>query len=141
MFVGGEIDERLRGVRIFDHRDAIAGRQAGQERVSRLEMAAFEKVHGRAGFDEYERLRGFVNGKKTGDGLLDAIVEDMKIFALQAFCEFAGRIGDEDADVYTIDADANWLLRGVSLGRGWFLSDNVWLRSKIQSEKKKKQPR
>ena len=98
-------------------------------------MAAFEKIDGRARSDEHERLRGLVNGQKTGDGLLDAVVEDVKIFALQAFREFAGRIGDENADVYAIDVDANGLrlLRGVSLlrgdgllRRGWFLSRDVW---------------
>ena len=109
-------------------------------------MAAREKINGGAGFNQHESLRRFVNGQKTGDGLLDAVIKNMKIFALQAFRELSRRIGNEDADVYAIDADADGqrLLRSLGLLRGnpglrggLFLSLNTWGHNKNQGEEKK----
>ena len=49
----------------------------------------------------------FLNGQKIGDGLLDAVIEDVKIFALQAFDKLSGGIANRNADIDTIDADAD----------------------------------
>ena len=74
-----------------------------------LQMAPFEKINGGAGFDQHEGLRRFLNGQKIGDGLLDAVIEDVKIFALQAFDKLSGGIANRNADVDAIDADADGL--------------------------------
>ena len=109
LLVGSEIHQRLRNVGVFDDGHAVIGRQSAQKRVGSLQVAAFEKINGRAGFDQHEGLRGFLNGQKIGDGLLDAVIEDVKIFALQAFDKFSGGIANRNADVNAIDADANRL--------------------------------
>ena len=70
-------------------------------------MAAFQKVDGRTGLDEHENLSGFFHGEKVGDGLLDAIIENMKALARQTFDKFSRGIGDEDAHVNAINAYAD----------------------------------
>lgn len=75
-------------------------------------MFALEKVDGGAGFDEKKDLGGFVNAEKIRNVLLDAIIEDVEVFAAEACDELAARVGDEDADVDAVNADAN-------VGSGW----------------------
>ena len=48
---------------------------------------------------------------EIGDGLLDAVVEDVEVFAAKTINEIAVGIGDDDADVDAIHADANRLGR------------------------------
>jgi len=70
-------------------------------------MAPLKKIDSGPGFDEKEDLSGLVDGQKIGDGLLDAIVEDVEIFPAKASYELAMGVRDEDADVDAIDTDAN----------------------------------
>ncbi len=70
-------------------------------------MAAFEEVNGWAGFDEQKDLGWIVNVKEIRDGLLSAVVEHVEVLAVQAADEFAAGVGDDDANVYAVHADAN----------------------------------
>jgi hypothetical protein len=56
-------------------------------------VALAEEVDGGAGLDEEEKLRGLFDGEEVGDGLLDAVVEELEIFAAKAFDEAAGAVG------------------------------------------------
>ncbi len=70
-------------------------------------MAAFEKVYRGTSFDEHESLCGLLHIQEIGDRLFHAVVEDVKIFSLKAFGEFARRISYQHADVNAINADAD----------------------------------
>ncbi len=39
--------------------------------------------------------------------MLDAVVEELEVFAAEAFDEVAGAVGDGDADVDAVDGDAD----------------------------------
>jgi hypothetical protein len=80
-----------------------------------------EEDYGGAGFDENEKLRGFFDGQEVGDGLLDVVVEDVEVFAAEAFDEVAGGVGDGDADVDAIDgySDGWGGFLGLSVELGW----------------------
>jgi hypothetical protein len=82
--------------------------------VYSLKMAALEKIDGWTSFDKKKDLGGLVHAKEIGDGLLGAVVEQVEVFAAHAADELAARIGDDDADVDAIHADANV---GSGLGR------------------------
>jgi hypothetical protein len=69
-----------------------------------------------ARFDENEKLRGFFDGQEVGDGLLDVVVEDVEVFAAEAFDEVAGGVGDRDADVDAIDGYSDGPCGFLSLG-------------------------
>lgn len=79
-----------------------------------LKMAALEEVHGGTSFDEEKDLSRLVDAEEIRDGLLNAIVEYLKIFASEASDELSARIGDEDADADAVHADVNV---GRRLGR------------------------
>jgi hypothetical protein len=70
-------------------------------------MAALEKIDRGTSFDEHESLRGLLHIQEIGDRLFYAVVEDVEIFSLEAFGEFARRISYQHADVNAINADAN----------------------------------
>src|SRR6266446_7329404 len=66
-----------------------------------------------------EKLRGLFDGEEVGDGLLDAVVEDLEVVSAEAFDEATGAVGDGDADVHAIygDADGRGGLLGLRPGR------------------------
>ncbi len=72
-----------------------------------MKMAALEEVDGRARFDEEQDLSGFVDVEEIRDGLLEAVVEQMEVFAVQAADELSARVGYDDSDVYAVHMDAN----------------------------------
>ena len=75
--------------------------------MDRLKMAALEEVDGWTGFDEEQDLGGFVDGEEIRDGLLDAVVEKVEVFAVQAADELSARVGDDDSDVDAVHTDAD----------------------------------
>ena len=106
-FVRRETEDGLGGFVVASDGDAIARSETVEERVNSLKMSALKKIDSRAGFDQEKNLGGFVNAEKIGDGLLDAVVENVEIFAAKASDELPLRIGDEDADVDAVNADAD----------------------------------
>ncbi len=64
-----------------------------------------EEVDGGAGFDEEEDFGGRDYVGEIGDGLLDAVVQDVEVFAAEVGDEVALRVGDGDADVDAVDGD------------------------------------
>ena len=49
--------------------------------MSGANVGGFEEVDGGTCFDQQQDLRGFRDGREVGDGLLDAVVEDVEVFA------------------------------------------------------------
>ena len=111
MLVGCEIEHGLGSGVIFDDGDAVVEGEAFEQGVSGANVGGFEKVDGGTCFHQQQDLRGFRDGREVGDGLLDAVVEDVEVFATQAFDEITVSVGDDYANVDTIDADANRLCR------------------------------
>ena len=105
--VGAEIEHGLRRGVVLDDGDAIAGGQPLQERMRSAHVAGFQEVNRRARFDQHQHLGRLIDWREIGDRLLDAIVEDVEVLAVQSADELAARIGDDHADVDAIDADAN----------------------------------
>ena len=106
-FVGREIEQELRPSGITGYGDAVGGSDGGEESVRGEKMVFGEETDGGAGFDEEHELRGFFDGKEVGDGLLQAIVEDVEILTTKPGNEMARGIGDGDADVDAADGDAD----------------------------------
>src|SRR5262249_5869786 len=104
-FVGGEVEHELRSVVVFRDGDAVSGGEAVEERVRRLHVDGGEEVDGGAGFDEEEDFGGLDDVGEIGDGLLDAVVEDVEVFAAEVGNEVALGVGDDDANVDAIDGD------------------------------------
>ena len=70
-------------------------------------MVLAEKEDGGARLDQEEKLSRLFDGEEVGDGLLDAVVEELEVFAVKALDEMAGGVGDGDADIYAADSDAD----------------------------------
>ena len=70
-------------------------------------MTALEKIYGRTSFNEDKSLCGLLHIQEIGDRLLHSVVEDVKIFSLKPFGEFARRISYQHSDVNAINADAD----------------------------------
>jgi len=70
-----------------------------------LHVDGGEKVDGGAGFDEEEDFGGRDYVGEIGDGLLDAVVQDVEVFAAEVGDEVALRVGDGDAYVDAVDGD------------------------------------
>src|ERR1700694_1503235 len=81
-------------------------------------MVLPQKKTGGAGLDEKENLRWLLDGGKTGERLLDPVVEDPEIFATQAFDEVTARIGENHSDIYAVNADVNRLVRPLPIFLG-----------------------
>jgi len=95
----------------------LVGRSdGGEEGVGGEQVTLAEEDYGGAGLDEEEDLGGLFYGEEIGDGLFDVIVEEMEVFAMQAFDEVAGGIGDRYADVDAVYRDADG---GRLLGADW----------------------
>ena len=60
----------------------IRRREPAQHGIRGKNVGILKKIDGRTSFDQKKDLRRFVNGGELGDGLFDAIVIDLKIFAL-----------------------------------------------------------
>src|ERR1700738_2199291 len=112
-FVGREVEEELRALGVAGDGDAMGGTDGGEKRVCGDEGVFGVEKGGGAGLDEEHELSGLFDGKEVGDGLLDVVVEDVEVFAAEAFDEMAGGVGDGDAEV-----DAVY---GYADGRGGFL--------------------
>src|SRR6202043_878596 len=84
-------------------------------------MAALEKIHSRASFNEHQSLSRLFRIHKIGDRLFHSVIEDMKIVSLKAFGEFARRIGYQHANANPINANADGfrLLRFCRCQCGW----------------------
>lgn len=104
-FVGAEVEHELRGGVVFCDGDAVAGGEAVEERVGGVDVSGGEEVDGGAGLDEEEDFGGGDDVGEVGDGLLDAVVEDVEVFAGEIRDEVALRVGDDDADVDAVDGD------------------------------------
>ena len=52
-------------------------------------------------------MRGLFDGEKIGDGLLDAVVEELEVFPAEALDEMARAVGYGDADVHAVNSDAD----------------------------------
>src|SRR2546430_8831873 len=114
LFQSRKTQQPRRRLLVFHNRHAIILRKPVQQCDGRLEMAAFQKINGRASFDEKENLRRFLNRCKASQRLLDSIVEYAKVFAAQSFHIVAAVIGDDYSTVDAVNADVNrllWLLR------------------------------
>src|SRR5580693_8245556 len=70
-----------------------------------LHVDGGEEVDGGAGFDEEEDFGGRDYVGEIGDGLLDAVVEDVEVFAAEVGDEVPLGVGDGDADVDAVDGD------------------------------------
>jgi len=75
-----------------------------------LQVATFEKIDGRTGFDEQQNLRWFFDCDEITDGLLNSVVKQVKVLVAQALHEVSARIGDDHAHIDAIHADVNPLL-------------------------------
>jgi hypothetical protein len=98
-------------------------------------MAALQKIHGWAGFDEQQYLGGLVDTEEIRNRPLDAVVEKLEAFTVQAADELASRVGDDDSDVDAIHTDANagrWL--------GGLLWRSGWHKQETAREKKSRAP-
>ena len=77
-----------------------------------------EKVDGGAGFDEEKDFgRGDYVGE-IGDGLLDAVVEDVEIVAVKAFDQVTVRVGHRDRNSHAVNGDTNRRAFGLPRFRG-----------------------
>jgi hypothetical protein len=74
--------------------------------MDRLQMATLDEIHGWPSFDEEQNLGRFVHGEEIRDGLLDAVVEKVEVFALKTANELATNVGDDDPDIYAVYADS-----------------------------------
>src|SRR5262249_49576732 len=105
VFAERKFNSGFRG--IADEGDAIIRRKTGDKRVRFLSALLSEKIHGRAAFDHENDLGGIVVGEEAGDGLFDAVIEDVKVVLFQALDEISVAIRGDDADAYAADFDAN----------------------------------
>jgi len=80
-------------------------------------MAALEKIDSRASLDQQQKLGRLFDGGKIGQRLFDAIIENVKIPAMQTAYKASLRVGDNYTDVHAVDANAD----GLGLGRGRLL--------------------
>src|SRR5208282_4684476 len=111
----------FRGIVVTSDGDEVAGCEAFEEGLDRLKMAALEEIYGWAGFNEEQDLGALVDTEKIRDGLLDAVIENVEVFAAETTDKLPARVGDDDSNVDTVDADADV---GRRLGRllrksGW----------------------
>lgn len=113
-FVWSEIKDRFDGFIVASDGNAVGVRETIEQRVDSLKMATLDKVHCGTSFDEKKDLRRFVYAEEIRDGLLDAVVENVEIFAAEAADELSAGAGDEDSNVDAVNADANV---GRALGR------------------------
>src|SRR5580692_539545 len=70
-------------------------------------MASLKKIDGWAGFDQDENLSGLIDAEKIRNRLFDAVVEKAKVFVVQATDELPARIGNDHADIDSVDANTN----------------------------------
>jgi hypothetical protein len=81
-------------------------------------MILAQEDHGGAGFDEEQELGGLFYWEEVCDGLLYVIVEDLEVFAAEAFDEVACGVGYGDAYAHAIYGDTDWRgLLSLSLGQ------------------------
>ena len=75
--------------------------------MNRLEVATLDEIYGRTGFDEEQHLGWLVDTEKIRDGLLDAVIEEMKVFTVKTADELPAWVGDDDSDIDAVHADAD----------------------------------
>ena len=111
-FVRGEIEQREGRFGIAGEGHAVSGGEAVEQGAGGVEVRVLEEIDGRARFDEEQDLRGIIHGSEFGDGLLDPVIENVEVFPMQAFDEFAAHVGDDDADIDAFDGEADGWGRG-----------------------------
>jgi hypothetical protein len=120
-FVWSEIQNKLGSIVVTGDGDAVAGRKAVEESMNRLEVTTLDEIYGWTGFDEEQDLGGFVDAEEIREGLLDAVIEKMKVFTGKTADKLPARVSDEDSDVDAVhgDADVGRRLGGLLGKSGW----------------------
>jgi len=131
LLIGGEIEQRERRIGVAGDGHAISGGEAVKQGDGCVEMSVLKEIDGRARFDKEQNLCGIIHGREFGDGLFDAVIENVEVFPAQATHELAAHVGDDDANVYAFDGEAD------GRGRG----GQRFLRMDGQSKEKKDQPK
>ena len=80
-------------------------------------MAAPEQIDSGTGLYEQQKLGRLLDGGKIGQRLLDAIIENVKIRAMQPAYEASLRVSYDYTDVHAVDANAD----GLRWGQGRLL--------------------
>jgi hypothetical protein len=120
----------LGGIVVAGDGDAVAEREAVEEGMNGLKMATLDEIYGWTGFDEKQDLGWLVDTKEIGDGLFDAVIEEMKVFTAKTADELPARIGDDDSDVDAVHTDAD-----VGRGLDGLLGKSGWRKQKSPSYK------
>ncbi|GAC1617502.1 MAG: hypothetical protein PVS2B2_14290 [Candidatus Acidiferrum sp.] len=90
-------------------------------------MAALQKKDGWAAFHQENDLGRTFDRGELGNGLLHTVIEDAKVFTLQIFNHVSTDIGNNDAHVDAVDANADdrdWRLRLRNLGGNELRAEN-----------------